>query len=153
MDKLHYGISVYRDKKGIILLIPHAFDENGVRRGTPRFTPIESPYDKFTIGRKIIESFRVTINNPYQKAVDAVRTHEIATGIKSYKAFSKNRIMIAASFEKENGYTFTPWKRFHDGSYGLDKDDPKIEFKAGIDASEEEIGDLVLRAFDSVAQL
>ena len=146
---MNYGISIFKDKKENLLIIPQAFDENGIRRDTNKFVIIEKPYTNAIIGEKVFGCFEVIIKEPLQLAKSAIKAHEVATGIKSYKAFSKDRIMVAGSFNQETGYSFIPWNRYPDGSYGLDKGQ-EIEFNCSVSATAEEIGNLVEDAFKAI---
>lgn len=149
---LNYSIGIYKDKRENLLIIPDGFDENGIRRAMNKFRIIEIPYDMKTVGEIVIKVFDEVVKNPHQDAKSAVKVFEIATGIKSYSKFSKDRLLVAGSFEADKGYIFSPWKRYPDGSYGLDKGE-EIEFKANIKASAEEIGELVAKAFEATNQL
>ncbi len=150
---MYYSIGIYKDKRENLLIIPDGFDENGIRREMNKFRIIEKPYDMKTIGEMVIEVFDEVVKNHYQDAKSAVKVFEIATGIKSYSKFSKDRLLVLGNYSVDEGYTFSPWKRCPDGSYGLDKDDEKIEFKANTNAYAEEIGELVTKAFEVTNQL
>lgn len=147
------GISIYKDKKETLLVIPFASDENGIGRDTEKYILIQKPYDNMVVGEKVINCFLDILKNPYQDSKLSVKAHELATGIKSYKAFSKDRLMISGGYDEKRGYTFTPWKRYDDGTYGLDKDDKVIDFSTNSQANPEEIGDLVMQAFNATLLL
>ncbi|MFX4260916.1 hypothetical protein ACOBQJ_01820 [Pelotomaculum propionicicum] len=141
-----YNVSIYKDKKDNILLIPYVFDEHGIRRKYNKPVTLEKPYQSFVIGKSVRECFKVSIETKCQQSEQAVNVWQIATGIKSWYKFSKERLCVSGKFNPEEGYTFLPLKRQSDGSYtpeGIEI----IHLTAGLDAPDEEIGELVLKAF------
>ena len=145
-----YSISIYKDARGDILIIPQAFDENGVRRDINKSIKVDSPFDVKTLGKAIKESFEIVQKEPFQHSRSAVKVYEIATGIKSWAKFSKEREFVSATYNIENGYEFSPWKRFADFSYR--PYESEVIFKAVSEANAEEIGKSVVNAFDNFRQ-
>lgn len=147
---MDFSISIYKDKKENLLIVPQVFDENGIRRNSSKYQIIEKPYSPDLIGEKVKKCFDTCINEPTINSNSAVNVYELATGIKSFSKFSKDRLLVRGLFNQSSGFTFSPWKRYNDGSYGLDKGE-EIDFKASTNATVEEIGELIIKAFDAFA--
>jgi len=147
-----FCISIYKDKKENLLIVPQSYDENGICRDMAKFEKLEKPYAKLDVGESVLKNFQACIKEPRIDSKQAVNVYELAVGIKSYSKFSKDRLLVVGLFDASNGYTFSPWKRYADGSYGLDKGE-EIEFKAKADANSEIIGELVMQAFEATKQL
>ena len=147
-----FSVSIYKDKKENLLIVPQSFDEYGIRRNMAKFEKLEKPYTELEVGEKVAICFNSCIKEPVIDSKQAVNVYELAVGIKSFSRFSKDRLLVRGLFDASNGYTFSPWKRCADGSYGLDKGE-EIEFKAKADANSEIIGELVMQAFEATKQL
>lgn len=141
-----YSLGIYKDKNDTIIIIPYVADEHGIRREYNKPITLNKPYQHHIISNAVKESFRVSIETKCQISKQSVNVWQIATGIKSWYKFSKEMLLVDGSFDPEKGYVFSPWKRQPDGSYST-KGIEKISYTAGLDASDEEIGELVLRAF------
>lgn len=146
-----FSISIYKDKKENLLIIPQSFDENGIRRNMNKFEKLEGPYTNSQIGDKVLVSFDTCKNEPVIDSKSAINVYELAVRIKSFSKFSKDRLLVRGLLDLNNGYTFSQWKRYSDGSYGLDKGE-EIEFKASVGATSEEIGRLVMEAFAAIPE-
>ena len=143
-----YSISIYRDKKNTILIIPDSFDENGVRRELNKPKIIEMPYDLESIGSNVKDCFYICVNNSFQSQKSAVKVYEIATGVKSWSKFFKDRISVWGELDLKKGYNFAPFKKSQNSSYAPFSND--ISFKVNLDADYKTIGEAVLKAFDYI---
>ncbi|MDU4961615.1 MAG: hypothetical protein E6X17_13265 [Sporomusaceae bacterium] len=140
-----YSIGVYRDRKGALLFVPDGFDKNGIGRSLDWFEKIELPYSHKSIGKAVKETLNISRNAPVIEDVKALgNVFERATGIKGWAKFSKEHLCVSAALS-DQGYRFAPLKRVRGGGYLGEVGDPVIEI--GLDSSEEEIGETVVRAF------
>lgn len=141
-----YNVSIYKDKNDTILLIPYVPDEHGIRRMYNKPVKLNKSYHNHSIGKSVRECFKVSIETKCQLSKQVVNVWQITTGVKSWHKFSRERLCVSGKFNPEEGYTFLPLKRKPDGSYsreGLEK----ISLTAALDATDEEIGEMVLRSF------
>lgn len=61
---MDFSISIYKDKKENLLIVPQVFDENGIRRNSSKYQIIEKPYSPDLIGEKVKKCFDTCINEP-----------------------------------------------------------------------------------------
>lgn len=147
LHDLTYSIAIYKDRKENILIIPQAFDEDGVRRDVNKPIVLKAPYEISLLGKCVLESFEAIIKEPYQHSKSAVKVYELATGIKSWTKFAKQRLFVYGSYNDKKGYEFSPWKRYSDFSY-RNFENEEIILGAGVNADVDVIGELVVKAFD-----
>jgi hypothetical protein len=143
---MEYSVSIYKSKKGSLLLIPNGFDKHGIRRALDVFIKKEQPYDIEDLGQTLRELFNLSKDTPVIEDVKVLgRVFEIATGLKGWARFSKEHLCVGAGWNPEKGYQFIPRKRVKGGGYLSEKGDPVI--KLGLGSIDEEIGKAVLEAF------
>ncbi len=143
---MEYSVSVYKDKKGALILIPTAFDKQGLRRSLDIFKKLEESYDAEVLGETLRQYFQISKNSPVIQDVKSIGSaFEMATGIKNWSKFSKDRICVGAGWNLEKGYRIVPMKRVKGGGYLSEKGDPVVEL--GLDSSDKEIGEGVIKAF------
>ncbi len=146
---MNYSIGIYKDKKGTILVIPYAHDENGIGRSFDKYGMIERPYETSDIGRIARNCFKECIKEPFLHSQNAVKVHTLATGIDNWAEFSRGKIYVSGSMCSETGFSFSQWKRYRGGAFGGEKGLKQFYFKAGFDATDTILGELILKAFDS----
>lgn len=146
---MKYSIGIFKDKKGTILVIPHAHDENGIGRDFCKYVMLEKPYETSDIGRIVRECFKECIMEPFLHSKNAVKVFELATGIDNWATFSRGKLYVLGIMCSEDGFSFTQWKRYHGGAFGGEKGLKQFYYKAGFDASDGIVGELILKAFDS----
>jgi len=106
-----YTISVYKDKQSKIIIIPDAIDEIGLRREANRPIYINELSSNSIIGTAVLESIKGCLATPTIESNKAEKVFSIASGIKSWKTFSKDRFLVSIKFYPEKGYVFLPQKR------------------------------------------
>ncbi|MDR7313784.1 hypothetical protein [Brevibacillus nitrificans] len=139
-----YSVSVYKDKKGSLLFIPYAYDENGIGRNVNKPQTITGPKGYDQIPQKIKDCLEVSKSGSYSSSDLMVKVHEVVTGIKSYKQFSKERDSVTVDFDPKEGYTFTPNFREKDGSYGFKEETLKL----GLYPDDEELVLTLMKAYE-----
>ena len=142
-----YHISIYKDKKDVILLIPNAKTEGGFSVEINKPVIIEVPYNDVTIGEKVMECLEVCKNEPIHSSKDNIKVFEIVTGIKSYSKFSKDRLTVTFFVDTEKGFTVLPLVRFSDGSYRPNKERYQ-EIKLELNATNEQIGVAIINRLE-----
>ncbi|NBD24195.1 hypothetical protein [Paenibacillus glycinis] len=143
---MEYSIGAYKHKDGTILLIPFAFDQDGVRRNLniPRIYKL--PYDLGGIGHGINECLEFS-KMRYSLEDLMQQVFKIVTGEGSYSKFSKNRLRADVILKEKIGYSFEPMKRCNDGSYeGMEKEEKKIE--KNLQTSNIDLGESLLKVFE-----
>jgi len=141
-----YSVGIYKDKKGGLLFIPDGFDKNGIGRALNCFKKLEQPYAGNVIGKMVKECLNISKETPTIEDVKALgNVFKMATGMKGWSKFSKEHLHVVSSLDPEKGYRFAPLKRVRGGGYLGEKGDPVIEI--GLDSSDEEIGEAVIKAF------
>jgi hypothetical protein len=140
-----YSIGIYMDRKGALLFIPDGFDKNQIRRALNCFNKLEQPYEQKAIGEVIKETFLISQNTPMIEDIKTLENvFERATGTKGWSKFSKEHLHVSVVLS-DQGYRFAPLKRVRGGGYLGEVGDPVIEI--GLDSSDQEIGEAVIRAF------
>lgn len=141
-------VSIYKDKKGTIIIVPVPQHINGYGWEIDRPVIINKPYDFSLIGRKAKECFEVAAKEtPYygDKGFD----FEKATGIKNYAKFTRERKSVFGMFFIEKGYyIFRPSKRERGGGYTPINKAKEEVYTISIDTTDEEIGRMIMKAFE-----
>ncbi len=145
-----YGVTLYKDSLGQLLILPNAKDEAGVSVQLNKPVILNQPYGALETGQKIKECFEVCASEPFQSSKDFVKVYEIVTGIKSFPRFSKNRLSVMIFLDTEKGYTIMPLQRYPDGSYRPNSQKyPQVSLE--IHAGSLQIGEAMLNAFEVLA--
>ncbi|MDR7313786.1 hypothetical protein [Brevibacillus nitrificans] len=139
-----FTVSVFRDKKGVLLMIPFAHDEDGIRRNVNKPIVIEPPYQNGDIAQKLKECFEICKKGPYPRAEMSVMVYKEVTGISSYPKFSKERANVNAQFDSTKGYLFRPSKREKDGSYTHKEE----AIETGMNPTGIELEEALMRAYE-----
>ena len=143
---MQYRVGIYKDKRETLLIIPKVYDENKILRDLNKPVFLNVPYDFNMIGRTIRKCFEVCAKELFQHSKDAVKVYEIATGVRSFAKFTKERDYVTCLMDAENGYKFSPWQRYPDGSY-RPIDNSVVNFEVGLEAEDEKIGEIIMNAF------
>ena len=153
--KTVFTVSIYIDTKTNMLIIPSAKNEHGIRMGVNYPQKLVWEGGNYSeLGEKFIEAYQVSSTHPPIKRADAVKVFAVATGVKSWVQFAKQRQMICVSMVKEDSiFEIEFWKRQADNSFGNDVGDvfPKRELPA--DATAEEIGRAIIDVYKEAGVL
>lgn len=142
-----YHVTVHKDKKDCLLLIPNAKTDAGFSVGINKPTIMEYPYDNVSIGQKVKESLEICTKEPIYSSKDFVKVYEVVTGIKSFSKFSKDRLALEVFMDTEKGFTVLPLVRHSDGSYRPNKETyPEIMFE--LSTTNEELGNAIVDRFN-----
>ncbi len=147
-----YAISIYKDKKDVLLLLPTAKTEAGFSIEINKPIIIEKPYTNIAVGEKVKECLDISRKEPVQPIHhinEVVKVFEIVTGIKSYSKFSKERLSMEVFMDTEKGYTIMPLVRHSDGSYRPSKE-RYPEIKMDLSATSEQIGKAITDTFQAL---
>lgn len=146
---MNYRVSVYQDSQGQVLIIPNAKDEHGISVEINRPLILDRPYQASEIGECIRAGLQICTSEPFQHSKDFVKVHEIITGSKSYRKFSKKRSALLIIMNTENEYTLLPLQRYPDGSYRPNAE-KYPQMKLSADSSNEQIGEAVIAQLGSL---
>ncbi|MBO8171536.1 MAG: hypothetical protein H0Z33_06590 [Bacillaceae bacterium] len=137
-----YRASVFKDEHDTILMFPVGRDENGIPRTMNQHIKLEPPYAVEMIGEKLLQCLEMSATDEPVSA-EGKRAFESATGIKSFKKFSQNRLMVGVTWLEDRGYIFSAYKRDKKGAYlGTGE-----ENNLGSGAGPEAIGEMLLETF------
>lgn len=143
-----HSISIYKDKKDTLIIVPIPQHIRGYGWQIDRPVIIEKPYDFSLIGGKAKECFEISAKEtPYngEKGFD----YEKATGIKNYAKFTRERRRVFGGMYVEKGYyQFMPSKRERGGGYTPINYDKEEVYTISIDTTDEEIGRMIMKAFE-----
>ena len=147
-----YTVSIYKDKKDGLLLIPTAKTEAGFSVEINKPIIMEKPFGIESIGEKVNQCFKICEKEPVQPIhhiKEVVKVFEIVTGIKSYSKFSKDRLLVNVFMDTEKGFTIMPTVRHSDGSYRPSKE-RYPEIMLDLSATSEQIGNVIMDVFQDL---
>lgn len=143
---MDYSVEIFKNiHDETIFIVPHGFDQSGVRRNVNKPAVLKGPYDAELIGLKLKECFNVIVNHNYSPEDMNVWVTTLVTGIKSEKKFIKNHISQKAYFNPDKGYEFKPRSR-KQNNQGY-KSEPTVLKLYDVNAMEAEIGEGIIQTF------
>jgi hypothetical protein len=142
-----YQVTVYKDKKDCLLLIPNARTDAGFSVGINKPTIMEYPYDNVSIGEKVRESLKICTKEPIYSSKNFIKVYEVVTGIKSFSKFSKDRLALEVFMDMEKGFIVLPLVRHSDGSY-RPSNERYPDVKLDLNATNEQIGEAIQGGFE-----
>lgn len=150
---MYYVVGVYKDSKGDLLFIPTAKTDAGFGININKPIVLRFPYHDLKVGLTVKESFEICAKEPIHDAKDigkGVSAIEAATGEKSYKNFSKDRLALRIFKDTAKGYSIIPLIRQVDGSY---RPNPEKfpEISLSLYNSDSQLGRTILECFQAIA--
>ncbi|MFX4260917.1 contact-dependent growth inhibition system immunity protein [Pelotomaculum propionicicum] len=143
-----HRISIYKDKKEIIIIVPVPRHINGYGWQIDKPAIIKNPSDVSFVGKKARESFEMAAKEtPFhgEKGFD----YEQVTGTKNYAKFTRERKNVWGYMDIDKGYyIFRPSKRERGGGYTPINKAREKEYTLSIDSTDEEIGRMIMKAFE-----
>ncbi len=142
-----YSVTLYKNKKNKIIILPNAQDETGLGRSVNQAIVVDVPYNMALLGQKTKEAFDISVmNTPYSGPYEDVLGR--VSGMTNWSRFVKEWLSVWASMNDETKtYRFLPGKRER-GGYSTVKGNEEL-YLLPIMASNEEIGALILNAFEN----
>ncbi|MGG4440003.1 hypothetical protein [Brevibacillus fortis] len=139
-----YSVKAYLDKNNELLIIPHALDQDGLLRDINFPTKLSPPHNPAIIGSSLKNSFLFS-KKDYTFDELNVQVFTLATGIKSYSKFSRDRQLVMVMFDEPNqSYSFAIWRRVNKGAY-ISTDEPSTILSG--DVSDIELGQALLNSY------
>ncbi|MFD0677396.1 MULTISPECIES: hypothetical protein [unclassified Paenibacillus] len=141
----YHLVGIYKDKQSNILLIPTAQDKDGIRRDISDIAKLGDSNDYNALYSALKESFSISKESTPLTSPFPSKVFEVATGIKSYKAFSKHRKYLAAMSDSLTEIKLIPSRRENDGSYSFLYEKEQV---VNYSLSSEELGLAINNAFE-----
>ncbi|MBO8171537.1 MAG: hypothetical protein H0Z33_06595 [Bacillaceae bacterium] len=138
-----YRASVFKDEHDTILMFPVGRDENGIPTMMNQHIKVDPPYTAKDVGENLLHCLEMSGTDQPVSSEEGKRSFADATGIKSFKKFSQNRLLVNVVWLEDRGYIFSANKRDTKGAYlGTGKEN-NLDSGAGAEA----IGEMLLETF------
>ena len=138
-------LGLYFDKEDNVILNPKLLDPAGFYRTSKRYMKLEHGWSESELAESIMKGLSISEENNLEDA-NGEKFWIEATGIKGFAAFSKKYRYVAIECSKEKGcYFIHSFKRYKDGSYGMDEDELETHRKwySGVPKKETIVGQVM----------
>lgn len=141
----NYLVAIYQNQTDeSIVLNPNAKDKSGINSSTNRVLILERPFTVSQLGKLLIEAFLICEKEEVLGDDNKGNVHEIL-GFKSVSNLVKQYKSVSVYKLPDSGkYLISPLKRYGTKGYVAEKSDK--EFSLGINASAEELSEVLLKA-------
>ena len=127
-------VSLFFDKQNNVIVNPVLLAPAGFGKHSSNFKLLQNGWTGRELADAIMEALEISKRNNLEEA-EGEGFWTRATGIKSYKAFSKKYSCISIDYIKEKDcYEVCAYRRCKDGSYGVDAEevDKRIKTFSGF---------------------
>jgi hypothetical protein len=123
-----YSVSVYKDNRNQLIIIPNAFTSDGVGQNVNKPIIIDNISDLEHIGDSITESLIVCKAKFNDDELD-LKVHEIVTGKKGWASFYKQRNLVVVCSDLISFITIQPTQKIlKERSYAHLPETSKLEY-------------------------